>query len=148
MTGSSICKEDVRLGLCVCALLRLHQPPADRTKAAMPFVLSVSFFLLLAHTVPSLWWVHSEASACLSHTYIYTFGMPGSQSWDKVYSCFGPERRVFWVLLHYFWFVLSYKCLFCQEPYFSTDKWHIVSGAFGQTQRAGSPQWANLRKFI
>ena len=72
MTALSICKGCVCVcaRVCVCAAAS-SQPPVDRTKAAMLFVLSVSFFLL-AHTVPDLWLVHCEASACLSDTHTHT----------------------------------------------------------------------------
>lgn len=126
----SFCKPDrfFHLQGCVClclsvyVLLRLHQPPADGTKAAMPFVLWVSIFLLV-HTVPSLWWLLSEASARLLHTYIY-FWKAWKPKLRQSIHAWAQRGKYFGYLSNIFGFVLSYKC-FSWKPIFwlTNDTW-------------------------
>lgn len=98
-TGLSICK------VCVC----LHQPPADGTKAAVPFVPTVSSFLLrlslcrAGGTIRGPW---------LPVTRILLGSLEAKA--QTVYSCLARRGEYFGLCQHYFWFVLSYKCLLFQ----------------------------------
>ena len=151
MTGLSICEEKT----CVCVLLRLHQPPADRTDSAMQFVVSVSCFLL-AHTVPSLWWGHSEASACptVTHTHSHarthtnTHTLSGSLEaraetvfllWPREVSISGLGSPIFG--LGFFINVFSARS-------HTSWKTNVLSGALMQTERAVQPLWNDNTKSI
>ncbi len=73
----------------------------------------------------------------------YTFGPRLRQSLFML----GSERRVFWVLLHYLWFALSYKCLSVSAG--SHTFWQMnapVKGTCRQTHRDGSPLQTNAGK--
>lgn len=139
---------------CICVLLCLHQPPADGTKTAMSFVLSL---LLSPGLTLYLRWIHIEACDSLplppshAHTYLYIY-IYLWEAWKlslrSSLFMLGPERRIFWVLPHYFWFVPSYNFCFCWRLYLLRNKWHTVTGACQQTHIIGSPLWTGERKSI
>lgn len=109
MTGLSICKVNVCLWAsssvscrqnksihAVCSL-RLLLPPGSHCARLV---------------VCTLWGLCLPNTHTHTHIYIYIYfweaWRPGLK---QSLFMLGPEKRVFWVLLYYFWFVFSYKCL-------------------------------------
>lgn len=74
-----VCPFVRRMCICACVSagcrISISLLQTELKQSCRLFSVFVSVFIL-AHTVPDLWWVHSEASVCLSHIYFWEAWKP------------------------------------------------------------------------